>query len=258
MCRLDRIDRIPAGCHRNAKLLHNTSECLIALGKPDAIARIKYRTFRLTYLFDDLIDHTLCYRNRHLCGILRRIVASQIVRLNITALIIHRNVDPYRTSSAGHCQMICLLQRITDLHRILDHHGIFAHAVDRFCNIKLLIAHGTKRQSIREPAHITCCRVIADLSGDHEHRHGIKPSANHAGNCIGSARSGGHTECRHPVMNAGIRLCRNGTALLMMIVKTVHAFLVSKCIIQMHGTAACHHKTVCNSMIYQKICYIIC
>ena len=58
-------------------------------------------------------------------------------------------------------------------------------------------------------------------------------------------------------MDPRVRLRSDGTCLLMMVKIAMQSRLMSKPVIQMHRTSACHHKSVGDALIHQLLGNII-
>ena len=176
-------------------------------------------------------------------SVICRVEADQLVRLDELPLDVDRDVKPARARAAGLAEIDALFERVADAVRVGQHLRILRHAVDGLRDIELLVAHRAEAGAVLLfcPARGV---VIADLTGDDQHRDGVEPGTEHAGDGIGTARAGGHAEKRRPVVDAGVALRGHRAGLLVVLVERVHALLVAEGVVQMHGTAAGHTEVL--------------
>ena len=255
----DDVRSVPADHDRNVKEMRDLQEERLGARDADAIARIENRaTARADLLEDEL--HLLRIHRWHgslalrCVGIRRdpvrifffpavaagrvicRVEADQLIGLDELSLDVDRDVEPARARAAGLTEIDALFERVADAVRVRQHLRILRHAVDGLRDIKLLVAHRTEAGAVLLfcPARGV---VIADLTGDDQHRDGVEPGTEHAGDGISAARAGGHAEKRRPVIDAGVALRGHRAGLLVMLVERVHALLVAESVVQVHGTA---------------------
>ncbi len=255
---LDQIDRIPAGYHGNAQRLHHTPKDLIASGQTNPVSCIKHRPLCPSDPFNQIPGQLHRHRSRQIAKILLRLIGAESFRLNIHPLIVYRNIHPGRTLTPCHGHVICLLQYVPDIRRILQHHRILAHMLRGFYHIKFLISHGPQRKPLGKLFHISGGSIITHLTGNHQHGNGVQPAPHHSRNGIGASRTCGHAHRRYPVFRTGIGLRRHSTCLFMVKICTLQTLFVSQCIIQVHGASSNHSKTIHDSAVYQKFRHIIC
>ena len=104
---------------------------------------MEYWSFGILNLFKYSSYNIFTYLWRKLCIILCRIISFKLISLNISALKINRNINPYWTRSACCCQMPCLFKCITDILRVFYHSCILCHIRHRLNYI--VFWHGSAR-----------------------------------------------------------------------------------------------------------------
>ena len=127
--------------------------------------------------------------------------------------------------------MVRLFQCIPNLPWLLYHNCIFTHRRHRLNNIIFLISYRTQRQSTRKLIHISCSRIIPNLTRYHKHWYRIQPSTKNPCNRIRPPRPRCHTYNSHLVIDSCITLCCNCTSLFMMVIRTMQSLLVTQSII---------------------------
>ena len=260
------VRSVPADHDRNVKEMRDLQEERLGARDTDAIARIKNRATARADLFEDELHLLRIYR-RHSGLALRRIgirrdpvrifffpavatgseicrvKADQLVGLDEISLDVDRDVEPARARAAGLTEIDALFKRVADAVRVGQHLRILRHAVDGLRDVELLVAHRAEAGAVLLfcPARGV---VIADLAGDDQHRNGIEPGTEHAGDGVCAARAGGHAEKRRPVIDAGVALRGHRAGLLVVLVERVHALLVAEGVVQVHGAATGHTEVL--------------
>ena len=98
---------------------------------------------------------------------------------------------------------------------------------------------------------------MANLSGENQHRQGVKVCPENTGNGIRSAGSRSHAKhCRY-IVDSAVALCRHRARLLMMLIQGLHLFLMSKRIVQVHRPAAYHGKGTTNACLHKPVCNVV-
>ena len=217
---------------------------------------MEHRTLRLPDLFQHGTDSFLRNRRRKRRVVLGGVIALQCVRFNIPALEIHRDIDPHRAGPSGHRQVPCAFQVIPDRPRILDHDRILGHGRRGFYNVIFLVSHCA--HSGAGLLHGKAGgRVITDLPGHNEHRNGIQPAAQNAGQRVCSAGTRRHADCGDPVVQPGIGFRRHGAGLLMMVICHAELLMVAEGVVQVHRPAADDGKHIRHPVTGQEVRHII-
>ena len=152
--------------------------------------------------------------------------APELLRLDIAALYIHRDIQPAGAGPSGLREIDALFQGIPHPVGVQQKLRILRHAGDRPCDLKLLVSHRA------EPASAPMRRIVpSDLSADDEHRDGVQPGAEHAGDRIRPTGAGGHTHERRTIVDPRIALRRHGTGLFMVLIERMHPPLMPEGII---------------------------
>ena len=262
----DDVRSVPADYNWDVEAMCDLQEERLGARDTDAIARIEDRATARADLFEDEL-HLLRIHRRHsrltlrcvgirrdpvrifffpavaTSRVIRRVEADQLVTLDELSLDVDRDVEPARARAAGLAEIDALLERVANAVRIGQHLRILRHAVDGLRDIELLVAHRTEAGAVLLfcPARSV---VIADLAGDDQHRDGVEPGAEHAGDGVRAARAGGHAEKRRTVVDAGVALGGHRAGLLVVLVERVHALLVAESVVQVHGTATGHAEVL--------------
>ena len=253
---LDQVHRVPVGHNRDIQLLQHFPERRVSPAQPDAVSGVENRTLRLPDLPDDRPYSLLAHGRRQLRVVLRRIVSFQLLRLDVSALVVHRNVNPHRPRPSRGRQMPSPFQRVPDRLRILNHHRVLSHRLHGFHNVVFLVSH----RPHSGPRRLQCVpgrRVVPHLSADDKHRNGIQPSPDHPGQRVRSAGAGGHAHRGNFVLQPCISLRRNGTSLFMMVVGHPQPLMMPQRVIQVHGASAHHAENIRHPVCRQKVSHII-
>ena len=254
---LDQIGSVPIGDNRNVQLFKHRAKSRISAGKTDTVSGMENRALGLPYFFQDRENRLFGHRGRQQGIILRRVITDKLVGFDKTALIIDGNIDPGRTGAPGRRQMPGLLQRMPDHQGIFDHDRVLGHRRDGLYDIILLIAHGADLGA-RFLQGEAGGGIIADLSADHQHGDGIQPSADHAGQSVGSAGTCCDADGSNAVVQPGIGLGGHGAGLFMVIVSNLQHRVMTKSVIQVHGTAADNTEDIGYTFRSKKVSNIIC
>ena len=262
----DDVRSVPADHDRYVKEMRGLQEERLGARDADAVARVEDRSTARADLLEDGL-HLLRIHRRHSRLALRRVgirrdavrifffpavaagseicrvEADQLVGLDELPLDVDRDVEPARARAAGLTEIDTLLERVADAVRVGQHLRILRHAVDGLRDIELLVAHRAEAGAVLLfcPARGV---VIADLPGDDQHRDGVEPGTEHAGDGVCAARAGGHAEKRRTVVDAGVALRGHRAGLLVVLVERVHALLVAESVVQVHGTATGHAEVL--------------
>ena len=96
---LDEVHGVPVGDDGDVELFRHGAERRIPAGQADAVARVEHRPFGVLDFLQNRPDRGVIHRRGQLGVILGRVVAAQIVGLNVAALEVDRDVQPDRAGA---------------------------------------------------------------------------------------------------------------------------------------------------------------
>ena len=241
---LDDVNAVPVGHNGNSEELRCLFKCFRTARKTDSAACIDNGTFGFSDFFKNDFNGLVADLRRKISVVLGRIISSETVGFDITALIVYRNIYPYGTGSARNGKVPRFFKHISYVVYILKHGGIFAHTGDRFGDIKLLIADRSEGQTVCETLGIACrCRIFY-LTADNKHRDRIEPTADNARYCVRAAGSCCNAQGGNFIVKSCIGFCGDCACLLVVIVGTADLFVVSERIVEVHSSAADNREAV--------------
>lgn len=92
-------------------------------------------------------------------------------------------------------------------------------------------------------------RFLLDLATDDEHRDRIGPGPKNSIQGIDTPGTGRHADHSHATGNPCVAFCRHGARLLMMLKNGPDACFLPHRIVEMHGSATCHHENIANPLL---------
>ena len=161
---LNEVYGVPVGHNGDMQLFHHGAEHPIPPGEADAVARMEHRALCPSDFFQHLSHGILRHGRGQQAVVLGGVIAGQAVRVDGTALIVHRNIHPHRAGASRGGKVPRALQMIPDGAGVFDHHGVFGHMRHCLGDVILLISHSPQGQTVRELLGIPGGGVIAHLA----------------------------------------------------------------------------------------------
>ena len=115
--------------------------------------------------------------------VLRGVVPRERFGFDLRRLNVKRNVEPDGTGASGHGEAAGAFEVIANFLRFFHSDGVFRDWADDVGDVELLIAELTQFEFRTGADH----GFGFDLSGDDDHRDGIKPGSGDSGDGVGSA-----------------------------------------------------------------------
>ena len=252
VCR-HRIVCVPRGNHWYPELIKQLQQLLARARKANARSNENEGRFCRLYLIKNSFCKLLCDLG-HLPGsFLLGNKVSELVNLYLRALNVKRDIQPDRASPALKREIVRLFKMISDISGVHYHHRVLRHIGYRADYIELLISKLTQSKlGTRRGRGFSLY-----LTRKHEHRDRVEPTAHNSRNGVSSAGTAGNADSRKLARHSRVTLSRHRASLLVVVEYASESLLMSQRIVKVHSSSAGDHKAIGDSLVYQKLRYII-